>query len=61
MPRHNTVKVNGANGQTGGKNRSSIFVLTAFISFGLLNIFHFPYVLAGKWKRVEFWISILKS
>jgi hypothetical protein len=25
-----------ANGQTGGKNSSSPFVLTAFISFGLL-------------------------
>jgi hypothetical protein len=33
------------NGQTGGKNRSSTFVLTAFISFGLFNIF--PLV-AGK-------------
>jgi hypothetical protein len=31
--------MDGANGQTGGKNRSSTFVLTAFISFGLLNIF----------------------
>jgi len=29
----------GANGQTGGKNRSSTFVLTAFISFGLFNVF----------------------
>jgi hypothetical protein len=27
--------MDGANGQTGGKNRSSTFVLTAFISFGL--------------------------
>jgi hypothetical protein len=29
--------MDGANGQTGGKNRSSTFVLTAFISFGLFN------------------------
>jgi hypothetical protein len=28
-----------ANGQTGGKDRSSTFVLTAFISFGLFNNF----------------------
>jgi hypothetical protein len=26
--------MDGANGQTGGKNRGSTFVLTAFISFG---------------------------
>jgi hypothetical protein len=31
--------MDGANGQTGGKIRSSTFVLTAFISFGLFNIF----------------------
>jgi hypothetical protein len=31
--------MDGANGQTGGKNSSSTFVLTAFISFGLFNIF----------------------
>jgi hypothetical protein len=32
-----------ANGQTGGKNRSSTFVLTAFISFGQFNVFQlFP-------------------
>jgi hypothetical protein len=36
MPRHDKVKINGANGQTGGKHRSSTFVLSAFISFGLL-------------------------
>jgi len=29
----------GANWQTGGKNSSSTFVLTTFISFGLFNIF----------------------
>jgi hypothetical protein len=29
----------GANGQTAGKNSSNTFVLTAFISFGLFNIF----------------------
>jgi hypothetical protein len=29
-----------ANGQTEGKNRKSTFVLTAFISFGLFNVFH---------------------
>jgi hypothetical protein len=28
------------NGQTGGKNCSSTFVLTAFISFDLFNVFH---------------------
>jgi hypothetical protein len=39
MPRHDKVKINGVNGQTGGKNRSTTFVLTAFISFGLFNIF----------------------
>jgi hypothetical protein len=39
MPRHDKVKINRANGQTGGKNRSCTFVLTAFISFGLFNIF----------------------
>jgi hypothetical protein len=39
MPWHDKVKINRANGQTGGKNRSSTFVLTAFISFGLFNIF----------------------
>jgi hypothetical protein len=35
--------MDGANGQTAGKNRSSTFVLTAFISFGLFmisNYFH---------------------
>jgi hypothetical protein len=31
--------MDGANGQTGGNNPSSTFVLTAFISFGLCNIF----------------------
>jgi hypothetical protein len=31
--------MDGANGQTGGKNGSSTFVLTAFIPFGLFNIF----------------------
>jgi hypothetical protein len=40
MPSHDKVKRNGANGQTEGKNRSSTFVLTAFISFGLFDIFH---------------------
>jgi hypothetical protein len=39
MPWHDKVKINWANGQTGGKTRSSTFVLAAFISFGLLNIF----------------------
>jgi hypothetical protein len=38
MPRHDKVKINGANGQTGGKNCSSTFVLTAFVSFGLFNM-----------------------
>jgi hypothetical protein len=31
--------MDGANAQTRGTNRSSTFVLTAFISFGLFNIF----------------------
>ncbi len=31
--------MDGANGQTGGKNCSSTFVQTAFISFGLFDIF----------------------
>jgi hypothetical protein len=39
MPRHDKVKINRANGQTGGKNLSTTFVLTAFISFDLFNIF----------------------
>jgi hypothetical protein len=39
MPKHDKVKIKGTNMQTGGKNRSSTFVLTAFISFGLFNIF----------------------
>jgi hypothetical protein len=35
--------MDGAHGQTGGKNRASTFVLTAFISFGLFNVFQlFP-------------------
>jgi hypothetical protein len=29
-----------ANGQTRGKNSNNTFVLTSFISFGLLNVFH---------------------
>jgi hypothetical protein len=39
MPRHDKVKINRANGQTGGKHWSDTFLLTAFISFGLFNIF----------------------
>jgi hypothetical protein len=39
MLRHDKVKIKGANGQTAGKHRSSTFVLSAFISFGLFNIF----------------------
>jgi hypothetical protein len=31
--------MDSANGQTGGKNRRSTFVLTAFISSGQFNIF----------------------
>jgi hypothetical protein len=31
--------MDGADGQTGGKNRSISFVLSAFISFGLFNVF----------------------
>jgi hypothetical protein len=33
--------IDEANGQTGGKNSSSTFILTAFISFGLFNVFRF--------------------
>ncbi len=41
---------NEAKGQTGGKNRSSIFVLTAFNRFGRFNIF--PLVGDGSlWPR----------
>jgi hypothetical protein len=42
MPMRDKVKINRANGQTGGKYRRSTFLLTAFISFGLFNIFHRP-------------------
>jgi len=31
--------MDGANGQIGRKHRSSTFVLIAFISFGLFNVF----------------------
>jgi len=31
--------MDGANGQTGGKNRNNTFVLTAFISFDLVKYF----------------------
>jgi len=31
--------MNGASGQTGGKNRTTTFVLTTFISFGPFNVF----------------------
>jgi succinate-acetate transporter protein len=31
--------MDGANGQIGGKHHSNTFVLTAFISFGLFNVF----------------------
>ncbi len=37
--RHDKVKVNRVTGQTRGKHRSGTFVLTAFISFGLFNVF----------------------
>jgi len=42
MPKHDKVKINWANGHTRGKSSSSTFVLIAFISFGLFNIFHNP-------------------
>jgi hypothetical protein len=32
------------------KNRSNTFVLTAFISFGLFNVFH------RKYKVIEMWV-----
>jgi len=51
MPRHDKVKRNRANGQTGGKNCSSTFVLTPFISFGLFNIFwQKPWIKKITWK-----------
>jgi hypothetical protein len=31
--------MDGADGQTEGKNRSSTFVLTALFSFGLFNVY----------------------
>jgi hypothetical protein len=37
--------MDGANGQTGGKNRNSTFVLTAFISFHRFNILIFSLLL----------------
>jgi hypothetical protein len=40
MPGCHKVKIKRAIGQTGGKDRSNTFVLTAFISIGLFNIFH---------------------
>ncbi len=42
MPKYDKVKINQANGQTGGKNNNNTFVLTTFISFGSFNIFHNP-------------------
>ncbi len=48
MPRHDKVKVNRANEQTGGKNRSNTFVLTALISFGLFKVFLFCWGYNGK-------------
>jgi hypothetical protein len=50
MPRHDKVKINRANWQIGGKNCSNIFVFTAFISFGLFNIFQFS---LGTWGEVS--------
>jgi succinate-acetate transporter protein len=41
--------MDGPNVQTGGKNRSNIFVLTAFISFGLFNVFHRSYEVIEMW------------
>jgi hypothetical protein len=41
MPGYPLRKYGWASGQNGGKNRTSTFVLTAFISFGLFNGFHF--------------------
>jgi hypothetical protein len=39
--------MDGANGQTGGKNRSSTFVLPASISFGLLILSWFQSVMCS--------------
>jgi hypothetical protein len=66
MPRHEKVKINRANGQTGGNNRSTTSVLTAFISFGLFNVFRKPSihyhdmetVLGGLW---HFYKSVATS
>ncbi len=64
MPRHDKVKIKGANGQTGGKHRSSsAFVLTAFISFGLFNIFQAKGALrknTRNWVRQIQWCKIEK-
>jgi hypothetical protein len=49
MPRHDKVKINRANGQTGGKIRSNTFVVTAFISFGMFNVFHINYMVIEMW------------
>jgi hypothetical protein len=44
--------MDGANGQTGGKNGSTTFVLTAFISFGTF-IIH-----PGIGSSIEFWVGM---
>jgi len=42
MPGSHLRKYGWENGQTGGKNSRTTFVLTAFISFGLTNVFRLP-------------------
>ncbi len=54
--------MDAANGQIGGKNCKSIFVLAAFISFGLFNIFpqnvsHTSCFLLGEGEGV--WIFVV--
>ncbi len=39
MHSHDKMKINRTNEQTGGKHRSNTFILIAFISFGLFDIF----------------------
>jgi len=45
--------MDGANGQTGGKNRSSTFVLTSFICFGMFNIFQYLVVHACRREMLD--------
>jgi len=48
MPRHDKVKINGANGQTGGKNRSSTFVHSFSLACLIFFIFHMYWPVSGN-------------